>query len=109
MLIYSTTPLPGPIHLNFQFEEDRMHEPLNCPVCKAVMAKEEYKRGALVILLVCKNGHVIWLEKGELQYLENYFEKFNEATKDSYLDIVKNSLARFRDFFTGKITCFHPA
>lgn len=48
---------------------------LNCPVCRRELERREYGFGSQVMIDSCVNGHGVWLDKGELQDLEVFYER----------------------------------
>jgi Zn-finger nucleic acid-binding protein len=48
---------------------------LMCPKCGAEMESREYARCSQVMIDVCPSCHGIWLDKGELEALEVFFER----------------------------------
>jgi Zn-finger nucleic acid-binding protein len=48
---------------------------LRCPKCARDMEAREYARCSQVMIDVCPSCHGIWLDKGELESLEVFFER----------------------------------
>jgi Zn-finger nucleic acid-binding protein len=48
---------------------------LKCPKCGVEMESREYARCSQVMIDVCPSCHGIWLDKGELEALEVFFER----------------------------------
>jgi Zn-finger nucleic acid-binding protein len=49
--------------------------PGQCPICSAVMSQREYGYASQVMVESCPSGHGLWLDMGELELLEIYFER----------------------------------
>ena len=62
--------------------EDRK---LNCPKCSQTLIQKEYGYASLILIDVCTNNTCqgIWLDKGELQALEIYYEHLQNQNKKS--------------------------
>jgi len=45
----------------------------NCPVCGETMVREEYGLASLVMVDRCEQGHGVWLDKGELEAIEEFY------------------------------------
>jgi Zn-finger nucleic acid-binding protein len=48
---------------------------LRCPRCGAEMEKREYARCSQVMIDACPECHGVWLDAGELEALELFFER----------------------------------
>lgn len=48
---------------------------LRCPRCGDEMEAREYARCSQVMIDVCRKDHGIWLDRGELEALETFFEQ----------------------------------
>ncbi|MEP2669356.1 MAG: zf-TFIIB domain-containing protein [Cyclobacteriaceae bacterium] len=53
---------------------------INCPVCDRELERREYGYGSQVMIDSCVNGHGVWLDKGELQDLEVFYERSRVET-----------------------------
>ena len=62
--------------------EDRK---LSCPKCSQPLIQKEYGYASLILIDVCTNSTCqgIWLDKGELQALEIYYEQLQNQNKKS--------------------------
>lgn len=49
--------------------------PIDCPKCSSPMHSKEYGFSSQVVIDVCLNGCGTWLDKGELQRIEMFFER----------------------------------
>jgi hypothetical protein len=45
----------------------------NCPACGETMVREEYGLASLVMVDRCEQGHGVWLDKGELEAIEEFY------------------------------------
>jgi Zn-finger nucleic acid-binding protein len=69
--------------------------PGKCPVCSAEMAEEDYGYGSGVLVERCPAGHGVWLDVGELESLEIWFERNRrEAAEPVGILGILGSLAR---------------
>lgn len=48
--------------------------PISCPKCAGEMLARPYGMGSPIVIDVCEAGCGIWLDKGELEALEQFFE-----------------------------------
>jgi uncharacterized protein len=66
------------------YEVARQEEtpPVNCPECGVEMAEEDYGFGAQVLVERCPHGHGIWLDAGELEALEVWYERTRRDVKE---------------------------
>lgn len=55
---------------------------VKCPSCAVEMFRKEYAHCSLILIDVCPGGHGLWLDKGELQALEQFFEQLRREEKD---------------------------
>jgi Zn-finger nucleic acid-binding protein len=58
------------------------HGPIACPVCTKEMEIREYGYGAQVVIDTCVEGCGVWLDAGEIQALERFFERAQKASAD---------------------------
>jgi Zn-finger nucleic acid-binding protein len=49
--------------------------PIGCLKCGAEMDTREYAYCSQIVIDVCPEGHGIWLDAGEIQALEKFFER----------------------------------
>lgn len=49
--------------------------PVSCPLCSGEMARKEYGYTSQILIDTCPSCRGIWLDKGELQALEVFFER----------------------------------
>jgi Zn-finger nucleic acid-binding protein len=55
---------------------------ITCPSCSATLERKEYAYTSQIMIDKCPSCHGIWLDKGELQALEIFFEKSRLDTRD---------------------------
>ncbi len=55
---------------------------LNCPHCNVEMARREYGFTSQILIDVCPECQGIWLDPGELQQLEIFFERNREMSRE---------------------------
>lgn len=63
-----------------------------CPVCATTMARKEYAYCSLILIDYCPQGHGIWLDRGELQALEQFFEQYRPDLTEKPRDHVQAGL-----------------
>lgn len=54
---------------------------ISCPKCSGAMTARRYGMGSAVMIDVCDAGCGIWLDKGELEALEKFFEDSRDNTE----------------------------
>lgn len=55
--------------------------PLACPKCQAEMFAKEYAYCSQIIIDVCPEGCGVWLDEGEAQDLEKFFERTQKSIR----------------------------
>ena len=48
---------------------------IKCPTCDILMEKHEHDENSLIVIDFCSKCHGIWLDEGELEALEIYYER----------------------------------
>ncbi len=48
---------------------------IDCPRCSHSMERRRYGLGSMTVIDVCPEGDGIWLDRGELQALERFYEQ----------------------------------
>lgn len=48
---------------------------IDCPKCSHSMERRRYGLGSMTVIDVCPEGDGIWLDRGELQALERFYER----------------------------------
>ena len=56
--------------------------PISCPVCGTEMATREYGYASQVVIDTCPAGCGVWLDAGEIQALEKFFERAQQSAGD---------------------------
>jgi Zn-finger nucleic acid-binding protein len=59
----------------YEFAGQKAGRVLPCPRCGAEMEKREYARCSQVLIDACPAGHGVWLDAGEIEALELFFER----------------------------------
>ncbi len=59
----------------FNHERQLGETPVACPSCAAVMEKQEHGFNKLVVIDFCPACRGLWLDEGELEALEIYYEQ----------------------------------
>ncbi len=59
----------------YALARQKLQQTISCPNCAAEMEGCEYARCSQVMIDVCPKCHGIWLDKGELEALEVFFER----------------------------------
>lgn len=54
---------------------------ITCPKCSGAMSARRYGMGSSIIIDECDAGCGIWLDKGELEALEKFFEASQEGAE----------------------------
>ena len=70
-----------------------------CPRCARALRKEEYGFCSQIIIDVCSECRGVWLDTGELQSLEIFFERAREEAKAGAAGLM-------RGFFASLLTLF---
>ncbi len=78
-----------------------------CVRCDAVLIKREYGYASQIQVDVCPEGHGMWLDHGELQALEKFYERMN-AEADSEFAALEAEIksARSREGVLGFLRSF---
>jgi Zn-finger nucleic acid-binding protein len=48
---------------------------VDCPKCGASMERRRYGLGSQTVIDACPEGHGLWLDRGELEELEQFYER----------------------------------
>lgn len=59
----------------YELAQQKHGRTLYCPRCGAEMETREYARCSQVMIDVCPRAHGIWLDRGEIEALEVFFER----------------------------------
>ncbi len=66
----------------YEMARQKLQPDIQCPACGVGMESREYARCSQVMIDVCPSCHGIWLDKGELEALEIFFERSRIKTRD---------------------------
>jgi Zn-finger nucleic acid-binding protein len=75
--------IPNDVGASIQVTEQLDEAPIHCPKCDAEMETREYAYCSQIIVDTCPNGCGIWLDKGEIQALEIFFERAQAEALDA--------------------------
>jgi Zn-finger nucleic acid-binding protein len=59
----------------YELARQKQGRMLNCPRCGSQMDKREYARCSQVMIDACPSCHGVWLDRGELESLEVFYER----------------------------------
>ncbi len=68
----------------YDMSREMSESALACPVCGKDMEREEYAHTSQVVIDLCTDCNGVWLDSGELERLEMFFER---AQADASFDI----------------------
>jgi Zn-finger nucleic acid-binding protein len=54
---------------------------VDCPKCGTSMERRRYGLGSQTVIDACPEGHGLWLDRGELEDLERFYERSQEELK----------------------------
>jgi Zn-finger nucleic acid-binding protein len=54
---------------------------VDCPKCSATMERRRYGLGSQTVIDACPQGHGLWLDRGELEELEQFYERSQDELK----------------------------
>ena len=54
---------------------------VDCPKCGESMERRRYGLGSQTVIDACPQGHGLWLDRGELEELEQFYERSQEEMK----------------------------
>ncbi|WP_409432109.1 zf-TFIIB domain-containing protein [Litorimonas sp. RW-G-Af-16] len=77
---------------------------LSCVTCNTGLVKREYGFASQIVIDNCPKGHGIWLDAGELQKLEQFFEReqeiADEVEDEIWADLKPKGISGFfKDLF----------
>jgi Zn-finger nucleic acid-binding protein len=80
---------------------DRPTGPASCPKCGAELAVHEYAHCSRIHVDTCPEGHGVWLDGGELEALEVFFEEMKRRAnaEDDALWAVRGFWVSLRSLF----------
>lgn len=59
----------------YELTKQKLLPPIRCPKCGAEMESREYARCSQVMIDACPHGHGVWLDRGELEAIDLFFER----------------------------------
>jgi Zn-finger nucleic acid-binding protein len=74
--------------------------PIACPKCGAEMDTREYAYCSQIVVDTCPEGEGMWLDAGEIQALEKFFEQSQAEAKDA-IPLRWRLWATLHDVFKG--------
>ena len=54
---------------------------VDCPKCGASMERRRYGLGSQTVIDACPQGHGLWLDRGELEELERFYERSQDEVQ----------------------------
>ena len=66
----------------YELARQKAQQAIRCPLCNIEMESREYAHCSQIQIDVCPDCHGIWLDKGELEELEIFFERSHVETSD---------------------------
>jgi Zn-finger nucleic acid-binding protein len=75
--------------------------PIACPKCKAEMDTREYAYCSQIVVDTCPEGCGVWLDAGEIQALEKFFER-SQAEASDVIPLRWRLWASLHDLFGGR-------
>lgn len=66
----------------YELAQQKARRTLRCPRCAAEMESREYARCSQVMIDVCPQCHGIWLDRGEVEALEIFFERARPEARE---------------------------
>jgi Zn-finger nucleic acid-binding protein len=70
--------LAAPVNFSAEEREAERQESMPlvaCPKCDHTMERRRYGLGSMTVIDVCPQGDGIWLDRGELEALEQFYER----------------------------------
>lgn len=71
----------------------------SCPKCGSELVSDEYAYCSQVVIDVCPHGCGQWLDKGETQALEVFFERARREMRNDVTDVVDAALIKLEVFW----------
>jgi len=80
----------------FALAQSRQEKPYKCVKCDATLTKKEYAYNSQIQIDSCPNGCGMWLDAGELEALEQFYERLQpeKITKFQYVMDILDSMRR---------------
>jgi Zn-finger nucleic acid-binding protein len=80
----------------YEMARQRVRPVVNCPKCRSPLHAEEYAYCSQILIDRCGKCGGIWLDTGEVQALEQFFERERGAHKDILKGFFASLLERLR-------------
>ena len=88
--------LPDLVNREYLLALERARPQLSCPACARDMERREHGHVSQILIDVCPSCRGIWLDQGEMEALEVFYEKSRfEAT-----EVRQGFLATLRELFS---------
>jgi Zn-finger nucleic acid-binding protein len=97
-----TTQAEASLHVAEQLAD----APISCPKCHGEMDKREYGYCSRIVIDTCNDGCGVWLDAGEIQALEVFFEQSQRAAAD-VIPLRWRLWASLQDLFSERKTRPH--
>ncbi len=65
----------------FEAEREEALPLVACPKCATTMERRRYGLGSQTVIDVCPQGHGLWLDRGELEALERFYERSQDEVQ----------------------------
>jgi Zn-finger nucleic acid-binding protein len=62
-------------------EREEVRPLIDCPKCGKQMERRRYGLGSMTVIDVCTEGDGIWLDRGELEALERFYERSHDEVE----------------------------
>ena len=76
--------VPDTVSKAFEMARQQERPDLTCPKCSGQMAKQEHGYCSQILVDACAGCHGVWLDKGELEALEVFFEQAQAEALDMW-------------------------
>lgn len=76
----AANPSTEPVSTKYVVAQQDRRE-LGCPACGGTMERREHGYASQIVVDACVAGCGLWLDKGELQALERFYEEASEGTE----------------------------
>lgn len=94
--------LPDKVDAIYTKDKLKNFKSLSCPKCGGIMENRDYGYGSQVRIDSCIAGCGIWLDEGELQSLEIFFEKAHQEISAEEQSSSQGIFSHVVDFFKPK-------
>jgi len=81
----------------YEMARQKQRPPVNCPGCNIEMERKEYGYCSAVMIDICSYCGGIWMDKGEMEALEVFYEHARISTRDRKPWLIKG----LRDVILG--------